>query len=153
MWTRIEYFPVWWFSFSSLAAMGRRRPSAYRNDCVARRLFPPIYEHPGATVYSSRPHLYISYIHLFSFSSFCFFFLTFEKGKEDFFFYCWFYFLKKTKGRSELDLCTQASKCCCNTFEVPVDPGGWNTTESETKWAAEEFVQGWCHQRERSSRS
>ena len=65
--------------------MGRRRPSAYRNDCVARRLFPPIYEHPGATVYSSRPHLYISYIHLFSFSSFCFFFLTFEKGKEDFF--------------------------------------------------------------------
>ena len=105
---------MWWFSFSSLAAMGRRRPSAYRNDCVARRLFPPIYEHPGATVYSSRPHLYISYIHLFSFSSFCFFFLTFEKGKEDFF-YCWFYFLKKTKGRSELDLCTQASKCCCNT--------------------------------------
>lgn len=33
----------------------RRRPSEYRNDCVGRRLLPPIYEHPGATVYSFKP--------------------------------------------------------------------------------------------------
>ncbi len=127
--------------------MGRRRASTYRNDCVARRLFPPIYEHPGATVYSWRPHLYISYIHLFSFPFFFLSLLPFQRR-----FLLLFLFSKKKEGGKKIRR-DRSLIYVHKRANVVVTPRGtyrprWLKHDriQREKQNGKKFVQGWCHQ-------